>query len=39
VTDSDPIDLRGARIEDREGGGARFVLSIGPDAEWAERGE
>jgi signal transduction histidine kinase len=28
-----------AAIEDREGGGARFVLSIGPDAEWATEGE
>ena len=25
-----------AAIEDREGGGARFVLSIGSDSEWAE---
>ncbi|MGO9673299.1 MAG: sensor histidine kinase [Methylocella sp.] len=35
------LDLHGggAAIEDREGGGARFVLSIGPDAEWAKQGE
>ncbi len=35
------LDLHGggATIEDREGGGARFVLSVGADVEWAKRGE